>query len=96
MTEGRLVCPFPDEVDSGSGYWLVYPDHRRNLPKVRRFREWLLAEISNDKALLAARFDGMRPASSQLRDAHTAPSEVRSRRKTQQNQAGGTPKAAKT
>jgi LysR family transcriptional regulator, glycine cleavage system transcriptional activator len=96
MAEGRLVCPFPDEVDSGSGYWLVYPDHRRNLPKVRRFREWLLTEISNDKALLAARFDGMRPASSQLRDAHTAPTEVRSRRKTRQNQAGRAPKAAKT
>jgi hypothetical protein len=96
MAEGRLVCPFPGEVDSGSGYWLVYPDHRRNLPKVRRFREWLLAEISSDKALLAARFDGMRPPSSQLYGARNTPTEVRSRRKTQQNQAGGTPKTAKT
>ena len=40
--------------NTGSGYWLVYPDHRRNLPKVRRFRDWLLAEISRDKAMLAA------------------------------------------
>jgi len=56
IAEGRLVCPFPNEVDSGDGYWLVYPDHRRNLPKVRRFREWLLAEISKDKAMLAAVF----------------------------------------
>ena len=54
MAEGRLVRPFPNEVDTDNGYWLVYPDHRRNLPKVRRFREWLLAEISRDKALLAA------------------------------------------
>jgi len=62
IAEGRLVCPFPDEVDTGVGYWLVYPDHRRNLPKVRRFREWLLAEISKDKAALAASFGGKRPA----------------------------------
>lgn len=54
MAEGRLVRPFGIEVETGGAYWLVYPDHRRNLPKVRRFREWLLAEISRDKALLAA------------------------------------------
>jgi len=56
IAEGRLVCPFPEEVNTGVGYWLVYPDHRRNLPKVRRFREWLLSEISKDKALLAAMY----------------------------------------
>jgi LysR family glycine cleavage system transcriptional activator len=54
IAEGRLVRLFSHEVDTGLGYWLVYPDHRRNLPKVRRFREWLLAEISNDQAILAA------------------------------------------
>jgi LysR family glycine cleavage system transcriptional activator len=54
IAEGRLVRLFPDEVESGLDYWLVYPDHRRNLPKVRRFREWLLAEIARDQAMLAA------------------------------------------
>jgi LysR family glycine cleavage system transcriptional activator len=56
IAEGRLVRLFPDEVDTGSGYWLVYPDHRRNLPKVRRFRDWLLAEIARDQTMLAANF----------------------------------------
>jgi LysR family glycine cleavage system transcriptional activator len=56
IAEGRLVCPFSNEVDTGEGYWLVTPDHRRNLPKVRRFREWLLAEISKDNAMLKASF----------------------------------------
>jgi len=56
IAEGRLVCPFAKEVDTGEGYWLVTPEHRRNLPKVRRFREWLLAEIAKDKALLKASF----------------------------------------
>jgi LysR family transcriptional regulator, glycine cleavage system transcriptional activator len=54
IAEGRLVRLFSHEVEDGLGYWLVYPDHRRNLPKVRRFRDWLLAEISRDKAMLAA------------------------------------------
>jgi LysR family glycine cleavage system transcriptional activator len=54
IAEGRLVRLFAQEVDSGFGYWLVYPDHRRNLPKVRRFREWLLTEIVRDQAMLGA------------------------------------------
>jgi DNA-binding transcriptional LysR family regulator len=56
IAEGRLVRLFSHEVETGLGHWLVYPDHRRNLPKVRRFREWLLAEISRDQAMLAASF----------------------------------------
>ena len=30
----------------GWAYWLVYPAERRMVPKVKRFREWLLAEMS--------------------------------------------------
>jgi len=36
-------------------YWLVYPEHRRNTPKVRRFRDWLLNEIALDHAAMAVR-----------------------------------------
>jgi LysR family glycine cleavage system transcriptional activator len=56
IAEGRLVRLFEQEVDDGFGYWLVYPDHRRNLAKVRQFRRWLLAEIAKDKAILATSF----------------------------------------
>ena len=46
LSEGRLVMPFPDKVSSrGWAYWLVYPSQRRVVPKIKRFREWLLAEI---------------------------------------------------
>jgi LysR family glycine cleavage system transcriptional activator len=31
--------------DRGWAYWLVYPSERRMVPKVKRFREWLLAEM---------------------------------------------------
>ncbi|HVM23714.1 MAG TPA: LysR substrate-binding domain-containing protein [Sphingomicrobium sp.] len=55
VAAGRLCVPFPDRVSSRSwAYWLVYPAERRMVPKVKRFREWLLPEIA--KAL--AQLDG--------------------------------------
>lgn len=46
LAEGRLVMPFPEHVSSrGWAYWLVYPPERRLVPKIKRFREWLLAQI---------------------------------------------------
>ena len=46
VAAGRLCVPFPDRVSvRGWAYWLVYPRERRMVPKVKRFREWLLAEM---------------------------------------------------
>lgn len=45
MAERRLVQLFPQVSSLGMAYWLVYPDHRQRTRKIRRFREWLLAEI---------------------------------------------------
>jgi len=46
LADGRLVMPFPDVVSTrGWAYWLVFPPERRMVPKIKRFREWLLAEI---------------------------------------------------
>jgi LysR family glycine cleavage system transcriptional activator len=43
---GRLAMPFPDRISTrGWAYWLVYPTERRLVPKIKRFREWLLAEM---------------------------------------------------
>lgn len=53
IAEGRLVR-ISDQISSrGYAYWLVYPEHRRNAPKIKRFREWLLAEIASDLGELA-------------------------------------------
>jgi LysR family glycine cleavage system transcriptional activator len=50
VSAGRLVVPFPDRISArGWAYWLVYPKERRMVPKVKRFREWLLEEM--EKAL---------------------------------------------
>ena len=53
IAEGRLVRPFGLEAKTGLSYWLVYPPHRRNAPKVRAFRDWLLARMAGDLAALA-------------------------------------------
>ena len=46
IAEGRLVMPFPEMISRrGWAYWLVYPSERRRVPKVKRFRDWLLAAV---------------------------------------------------
>jgi LysR family glycine cleavage system transcriptional activator len=46
IEDGRLVQPFELVANDGHAYWLVYPEARRNVPKIRAFRDWLLAEIA--------------------------------------------------
>lgn len=54
LAEGRLVRPFAQLSTRGYGYWLVYPEHRRTVPKIKQFGEWLLAEVAADLAQLDA------------------------------------------
>lgn len=53
LAGGRLVQPFDLVRDDGCYYWLVYPEARRTVPKIRMFRDWLLAEVEA-AGLLAA------------------------------------------
>jgi LysR family transcriptional regulator, glycine cleavage system transcriptional activator len=46
LREGRLVQPFAQVSSRGYGYWLVTPAHRLSVPKISRFRHWLLDEIA--------------------------------------------------
>ena len=48
LAEGRLVRPFEQVSTRGYAYWLCFPEARRNVPKIRRFRERLLAELARD------------------------------------------------
>ena len=50
LDDGRLVQPFPHICISDRSHWLVYPEGRRNQPKIAAFRDWLLAEVAADKA----------------------------------------------
>jgi LysR family glycine cleavage system transcriptional activator len=46
LADGRLIQPFELLARDGNAYWLVYPESRRNVPKIRAFRDWLLAEVA--------------------------------------------------
>ncbi|MFD1198599.1 LysR substrate-binding domain-containing protein [Brucella gallinifaecis] len=46
LASGQLIQPFDLLCDDGQAYWLVYPKARRNMPKIRAFREWILGELS--------------------------------------------------
>jgi LysR family glycine cleavage system transcriptional activator len=44
LASGRLVELFDITATSGSDYYLAYSEHRRNHPKIRAFRDWILKE----------------------------------------------------
>ncbi|CAN7262352.1 transcriptional regulator GcvA [Mesorhizobium sp. LjNodule214] len=46
LADGRLIQPFDLVGNDGHAYWLVYPETRRNAPKIRAFRDWILTEIA--------------------------------------------------
>ncbi|MEI9850862.1 MAG: LysR substrate-binding domain-containing protein [Sphingomonas sp.] len=46
IAAGQLVLPFPQFRLARSSFWLVYPESKRGLAKIRFFREWLLAEVA--------------------------------------------------
>ena len=50
LADGRLVMPFDHIHVAERSHWLVYPEGRRNQPKIAAFRDWLLAEIAAEQA----------------------------------------------
>lgn len=46
LTKGQLVQPFEIMGSDGDGYWLVHSENRRNTPKIRVFRDWILAQTA--------------------------------------------------
>ncbi len=44
LADGRLIQPFEQVIDEGTAYWLAYPEGRRNVPKIKAFRDWIIAE----------------------------------------------------
>lgn len=45
IAEGRLARPFAQVSTRGFAYWFVVAESRRNVPKIKRFREWLRSEL---------------------------------------------------
>ena len=48
ILNGRLVRPFPEFLRVSKTYWIVCPKATAMLPKIKRAREWLLAEAASD------------------------------------------------
>ncbi len=46
VAQGRLYQPFELTCKDGRGYWLVYAENRRNVPKIKAFRNWIVDEIT--------------------------------------------------
>lgn len=46
ILDGRLVQPFDLTATAGFRYWLVVAPERRQVPKIKRFREWLWAQVA--------------------------------------------------
>lgn len=46
LAKGQLVQPFDITASDGDGYWLVYLESRRNTPRIRIFRDWLLDQAA--------------------------------------------------
>lgn len=42
LLAGRLHQPFDVRANEGHSYWLVYPESRRNIRKIRDFRSWIV------------------------------------------------------
>ena len=54
LLEGRLVRPFGDAEPTGYSYYFVCPPQALNIPKVAKFREWLLTEAEQTRSALKA------------------------------------------
>ena len=50
LAAGRLAIPFGPIRPAANHYYIVYPKANAELPKVRRFTQWLLDEVEADRA----------------------------------------------
>jgi LysR family transcriptional regulator, glycine cleavage system transcriptional activator len=56
LINGRLVRPLAETLRLSKTYWIVCPKATAALPKIKIFREWLLAEAADDSRRLKASF----------------------------------------
>ena len=59
LLNGRLVGPFTEALRLSKTYWIVCPKATAALPKIRKFRDWLLAEAAADGRRLKALRPGL-------------------------------------
>jgi LysR family transcriptional regulator, glycine cleavage system transcriptional activator len=55
LINGRLVRPFTESLRLSKTYWIICPRATSSLPKIATFRDWLLAEATQDLRQLKKR-----------------------------------------
>lgn len=50
LATGQLIQPFDIARSDGEKYWLIHTPGRRNAPKVRAFRDWILGQTADVRA----------------------------------------------
>jgi LysR family glycine cleavage system transcriptional activator len=50
LKAGRLVRPFPDEIEGSWGYYFVWRADSRKLARILALRDWLLTEVASEAA----------------------------------------------
>lgn len=58
VEQGRLGLPWPNAVGSGDSYYLVWPRGRRGAERMRRLRDFLLAEVAHMQLPAVTRMGG--------------------------------------
>ncbi|MCO6188097.1 LysR substrate-binding domain-containing protein [Rhizobium sp. L1K21] len=51
LAAGRLIAPFDLYTNDNSKLWLAYPHGRRNVAKIKAFRDWVTRALAEDIAL---------------------------------------------
>jgi LysR family transcriptional regulator, glycine cleavage system transcriptional activator len=54
LLSGRLMRPCAFSLPLSKSYWIVCPKSAAELPKIRTFRDWLIAEAAEDLRRLGA------------------------------------------
>ena len=45
LADGKLVIPWDHPMPSQDAYYLAYPEHSAEVPKVRDFVRWMLEQL---------------------------------------------------
>jgi DNA-binding transcriptional LysR family regulator len=46
LADGKLIIPWPHALPSQDAYYLAYPEHAAEVPKIRVFVEWMLEQLN--------------------------------------------------
>jgi len=49
LRDGRLVAPFDLALPDKAGFYVVAPEETADTPKIKLFRDWLVASVAKER-----------------------------------------------